>query len=123
MSRKARLPKATKRRNKPFVEMDRHEFEATFDELGMQNNFETLQAARRGDPDPFSIAVATLRGPSLPADGVAAFRSSMEYGDDDGTRFIDEWIAEIQRVGLLLPGETLTRTLLRVTATEEIKGA
>ena len=105
-------------KNKPLIDMSKTELRTTFDEFGMNNDFGLLKEARKGG-SPCRVAVAILRGPNIEG-GIVVLRD-LEHGDNEGIRYIDDFIARIQRVGLLLPGETLTRKLLQVVETEEVK--
>jgi len=106
-----------KKKGRPLLDMHPAEMNAVFDELGLENNFGLLQNARRGG-SPAVVAVAFLRGPDHEG-GVAVLRE-LEEGDGVGIECIDEFIAEIQRVGLLLPQETIYRKVLQVVDAEEV---
>ncbi len=113
-----------KDKNKPLVEMSHSEFTAAFDELSMDNSVAMLENARKGEPRSQDglIACAMLRL----SDGSGAERiafQSDEYWDGEGTRLVDEFIDEVMRCGLLLPGESIRRVVYRPTAKEEVGAA
>jgi hypothetical protein len=107
-----------KDKNKPLVEMSKTELRTTFDKLDMSIDFSLLEEARKGG-SPCRVAVAILRSPNI--DGEVVVLRDLEHGDNEGIRYIDDFIVRILRVGLLLPGETLTRKLFQVVEAEEVK--
>ncbi len=103
-------------RNKPLVEMSKEELRDAFDEIGLGTNFRLLQEARNGDNQEIIVAVAILLPRAL------YVLTALEYGDGDGIERIDNFIAEIERTpGLLLDGEKLHRTVIKVTRAESIE--
>ena len=89
--------------NVPLVAMSRAELEEAFDEIGQDETAEMLNEART-NKEPMVIAALILRRPGQP-DGLVTYTA--EYGDGEGERSINEEMACIRRLKLLLPGETM----------------
>lgn len=77
-----------------------------------------LQDAREGKGQDFIIAVAIL---ILPSGSERNVYWDDEYGDYEAIHQVDEAIAGMLRMGLLKPGESLRRDVVKVTAFHSIQ--
>ena len=107
----------TKINEKPLVDMTPAELQETFDEIGKPGNRAMLEDARNHKDQDILLALGYLTRPN--GDKVLVI-SDNEYGDGEGIRFVDEWIDEINRCGLLERGEALGRVVVKVTQFEVV---
>jgi len=95
-------------RDKPLMEMTAGEFEKTFDSIGGGINQCILDDARALSPEEALIVVVVIAVLTTP-DGVRRVaHNNPEYGDGEGLRSMQDFVAECERGGLLRPGETLS---------------
>lgn len=104
-------------RSKPLVEMSPAELERTFDDLDLDVNASILEAARMGKDQEIIFAAALLTTPDKPP---AITLRVDEYGDGEGIRNVDQFIAEVERQDLLRPHEHLTRVVFIARQLEPI---
>lgn len=89
---------------KPLIHMTPEELQATFDEIGLGTTFGLLKEARWNEHATLEIVQVVL----MPYAYVVV--SEFEYGDGEGHRYADEFVAEVERTpGLLLAGESLKK--------------
>lgn len=97
-------------KNIPLVLMTEEQLQATFDAIGGDFNRDHLESVRVGRNQDILVVVSIL----IMNDGTERVAGSdCEYGDGEGIRFIDDWIAEIRRTGQLRKGERLERRLFK----------
>lgn len=96
---------ATKRKNKPLIEMTKEELTGVFDDAGKSLREGMLKEARGKEGlAPLSMVVLLLSDD----DGVErVIHYNPEYGDEEGWEHMEEFAAEIVRCGNLRKGERL----------------
>jgi hypothetical protein len=98
-------------KSKPLIEMSPGELEDCFDRTGMDLHRAMLQDAREGKGQGVVLVAALLLCPTAPL--VRQVVVTLDYGDGDGTRYIDDFVAGVKRCGLLAPGEDLQRMIFQ----------
>jgi hypothetical protein len=103
---------------KPLIEMTEKELKDTFRELGCLTNFEILQDARHNKGQEIIVAMAVL---TLEDGTERRAYDQLEYGDEEGTKMVQNFIEEITETpGMLKPGEKLELRIQQVTAMVDV---
>lgn len=74
-----------------------------------------LNDARKGKGQEILIVRAILKP------NVVSVLETLDHGDGDGIRYIDEFVEEVILTGLLKPGESIERVLVRPKTLVRVK--